>query len=99
MKAYRIRIELVDSEPLVWRRVMIPAGATFFRFFDTIQSAMSWLGDSLDSYHLYEFDLSEENLRITNDEEAIEDNRMVKAIMDPYQVPIRELVDARLEMS
>lgn len=100
MKAYRIRIELVDSNPLVWRRVMIPAGATFYRLFDTIQCAMGWLGNSLEEYHLYEFDIAEENLRITNDEEAIEDSQMMKAklkgksldkIMDPFGELARHL--------
>ena len=29
MKAYQIKIELVDSNPLIWRRVIIPADVTF----------------------------------------------------------------------
>ncbi len=65
MKAYQIKIELVDSQPLIWRRVIIPADVTFKRLHDTIQLSMDWW-DS----HLYAFDIPREKLRITNDEES-----------------------------
>jgi hypothetical protein len=68
MKAYQIKIELADSKPLVWRRVIVPADVTFKRLHDTIQFAMGWL-----DYHLYEFEFSQEKLRITNDEESYEE--------------------------
>ncbi len=29
MKSYILKIELEESEPLVWRRVIMPAGATY----------------------------------------------------------------------
>ncbi|MBM7866741.1 plasmid pRiA4b ORF-3 family protein [Heliobacterium gestii] len=67
MKAYQIKIELKDSSPSIWRRVIIPADVTFKRLHDTIQFAMDW-----QDYHLYEFDIPQEQLRITNDEEAYE---------------------------
>lgn len=65
MKAYQIKIELVDSKPLIWRRVIIPADVTFKRLHDIIQFSMDWWDN-----HLYEFEFPEEKLRITNDEEA-----------------------------
>jgi hypothetical protein len=34
MKAYQIKIELIDFEPLIWRRVVIPADVTFKRLHD-----------------------------------------------------------------
>ncbi len=66
MKAYQIKIILVDSEPLIWRRVMVPADITFKRLHDVIQFSMGWK-----DYHLYDFNIKEENLRITCDEEVI----------------------------
>jgi len=30
MNQYVIKIELIDSEPLIWRKVIMPAGATLF---------------------------------------------------------------------
>ena len=68
MKAYQIKIKLIDSEPLIWRRVIVPAEITFKRLHDTIQFAMGWW-DS----HLYEFEFPEEKLRITCDDESFDE--------------------------
>lgn len=68
MKAYQIKIELIDSEPLIWRRVIVPAEIPFKRLHDTIQFAMGWW-DS----HLYEFEFPEEKLRITCDDESFDE--------------------------
>lgn len=68
MKAYQIKIELVDSNPLIWRRVIIPADVTFKWLHDTIQFSMDWW-----DRHLYEFEFPQEKLRITNDGETYEE--------------------------
>ncbi|SQB35723.1 plasmid pRiA4b ORF-3 family protein [Clostridium cochlearium] len=70
MKAYQIRIELIGSNPLVWRRFIIPADVTFKRLHDTIQFSMDWY-----DCHLYEFKLPEAKLIITNDVEACDENK------------------------
>ena len=74
MKAFQIRIELIDFEPLIWRRVVIPADVTFRRLHDTIQFSMGWR-----DYHLYEFEFPQEKLRITNDEESYEEFKFYSA--------------------
>ena len=66
MIAYRIKITLKDTEPLIWRMVIIPGGITFKRLHDIIQFSMGW-----DDRYLYDFNIKEEKLRITIDEEAI----------------------------
>ncbi|WP_297422013.1 plasmid pRiA4b ORF-3 family protein [Clostridium sp.] len=66
MKAYQIKITLEGSSPLIWRRVVVPAEITFKRLHDVIQFSMGWK-----DRHLYDFNLVEEKLRITGDEEAI----------------------------
>lgn len=68
MKAYKIKIELTGSKPLIWRRVLVPEEITFERLHDVIQFAMGWGND-----HLYDFNLKEEKLRITSDEEVIKE--------------------------
>jgi len=73
MKAYQIKIELIDSQPLIWRRVIIPADVTFKRLHDTIQFYMDWW-----DYHLYEFEFPKEKLIVTNDEECYEENKFYK---------------------
>ncbi len=75
MKAYQIKIELQDSEPLIWRRVIMPAGATFNRLHDVIQNVTNFSsGYPYEDYHLFDFDLPEENIRVTNDEEAYQEH-------------------------
>lgn len=68
MKAYKIKIELTGSKPLIWRRVLVPEEITFERLHDVIQFAMGWGND-----HLYDFNLKEEKLRITSDEEVVKE--------------------------
>lgn len=46
----QLRIELDDIEPLIWRRVLVPANITLGRLHRVIQAAMGWT-DS----HLHEF--------------------------------------------
>jgi hypothetical protein len=74
MKAYQIKIGLIGSKPLIWRRVIIPADVTFRRLHETIQFSMGW-----QDYHLYEFDFPQEKLRITNDEESYEEFKYYSA--------------------
>jgi hypothetical protein len=68
MKGYILRIEFADLEPKVWRRVVIPFGGTFRRLHQTIQFMANFQSTLGDDYHLYEFNLNKDNLRVTNDE-------------------------------
>ena len=59
MKAYIIKIELQDSNPVIWRRVIMPADATFNRLHDVIQTVTNFQsGYPSDGYHLFRFDLA-----------------------------------------
>lgn len=71
MKSYIIKIELEESKPLIWRRVIMPAGATYRRLHDVIQNSTNFQsGYPSGGYHLYEFDLPKENKIVTDDEET-----------------------------
>lgn len=71
MKSFIIKIELEDSEPLIWRRVIMPAGATYRRLHDVIQNVTNFQGGyPSNDYHLYDFDLSKVNMLVTDNEEA-----------------------------
>ena len=79
MKAYQIKIELTDSDPLIWRRVVMPADATFNRLNDVIQNVTNFKsGYPYPGYHLYEFYLSDEDIRVTNDDQAYEEHKNYK---------------------
>lgn len=45
-----VRIELIGSEPLIWRQVEVPTALTLEGLHDVIQAAMGWF-----DYHLWEF--------------------------------------------
>ncbi|MCM1988812.1 plasmid pRiA4b ORF-3 family protein [Oceanirhabdus seepicola] len=80
MKSYKIKIEFIESDPLIYREVIMPAGATFNRLHDTIQTVTNFYsGYPRDYNHLFEFNLSKENLKITNDSETYDENKIVKA--------------------
>ena len=109
MKAYIITIELKHSDPLIWRRIIMPAGITFNRLHDVIQTVTNFQSGYPDGdYHLYEFDLQEENIRVTNDEEAYQEYRHFKknrkayeerlGTMPPEQAEFEKAYQQRLQM-
>jgi hypothetical protein len=63
---YLLNIQLVDIEPPVWRRFVVPASITLDRLHDVIQIVMGWT-DS----HLHEFTIG--NKRYTEYPESKED--------------------------
>ena len=68
-KSYIIKIEIEESSPLL-EKSYHASRATYKRLHDVIQNVTNFQsGYPLGGYHLYEFDLPEEN-RITDNEEA-----------------------------
>lgn len=63
---YQLKIELLDIEPAIWRRVVAPASITLDRLHDVIQIVMGWT-DS----HLHEFTIGKK--RYTEYPESKED--------------------------
>lgn len=51
-QAFRLRIELDGTAPLVWRRIEVLASATFWDLHVAIQDAFGWL-----DYHPHEFEV------------------------------------------
>jgi hypothetical protein len=47
---YQLYIELEQSDPLVWRRIMVPASLTFYQLHLAIQGAFGW-----ENAHLFQF--------------------------------------------
>ena len=63
---YMIKIQLLDIEPAIWRRFVVPASITLDRLHDVIQIVMGWT-DS----HLHEFTIGKK--RYTEYPESKED--------------------------
>lgn len=96
MKSYIINIELVGSDPLIWRKVIMPAGATFNRLNDVIQNVTNFLsGYPYEAYHLFEFDLGE--LIVTNNEEAYLEHKHYKNNKRMYEERLKSTPKEFLE--
>ena len=71
MKAYLLKVEMIGLEPAVWRRVILPAGATFQRLHAVIQEMTNFQSEYMDwPMHFHEFRLPEEDLLVTNEPEV-----------------------------
>ncbi len=98
MKSYIIRIELEESEPLIWRKVIMPAGATYNRLHDVIQNVTNFQsGYPSSSYHLFEFDLSEENISVNNNEEAYLEHQHYKKNKKMYEERLKNMEPQMME--
>jgi len=86
------RIELLDSIPLVWRRLSLPADCAYVHLHNAIQDAFGWQGK-----HLHRFEVWEEgHLELTfgpDDEEESSDYCEVEnSIIDLFQENIFEFL-------
>jgi len=92
LKSYVIKIELEGSKPLIWRRVIMPAGATYKRLHDIIQNVTNFQSGYPNSgYHLYEFELPEENKIVTDNEDAYLEHQHYKKNMKYYEERLKTI--------
>jgi hypothetical protein len=73
---FRLRIELDQTDPLVWRRIEVLASSTFWDLHVALQDAFGWL-----DYHLYEFEVG--RVRI-----GVPDEFAEEAIVPSWTVPL-----------
>lgn len=59
-----VRIELRDSDPLIWRQVEVPTSITLKVLHDVIQIVMGWF-----DYHLWEFTIGGQQYGLPMDED------------------------------
>lgn len=79
----RIRIELDDLEPAIWRRVEVPLTASLNGLHEVIQAVMLF-----ENYHLFQFDIDDRRYAIPDPE--WDDGRK---ILDARKVKLGTLVD------
>jgi hypothetical protein len=59
-----VRIELKDTDPLIWREVDVPTSVTLKVLHDIIQAVMGWF-----DYHLWEFTIDKKRYGLPMDED------------------------------
>lgn len=98
MKSYIIKIEIEESDPLIWRKVVMPEGATFNRLHDVIQNVTNFQsGYPMKDYHLFKFDLFEVNKIVTNDNEAYLEHQHYKKNKSFYERRLKKVSSNQLE--
>ena len=70
MKAYILKITFEDITPLIWRRIILPAGATFNRLHETIQNVTNFQS-TLEPYHTFGVEI--DDYFITNNESILDE--------------------------
>ena len=76
----RIRIELQDLEPKIWRRIDVPLSTTLAALHEIIQVAFRWT-DS----HLHEFVVSDRVYGVPSPEDEFYERKVYKAGVNQYE--------------
>ncbi len=79
---YQFRIELLDIEPMIWRRIQVPAEYSFWDLHVAIQDSMGWL-----DYHLHEYRVKRPHGRKVV-EIGIPDTETDRNVLPGWEVPI-----------
>src|SRR5712672_1706398 len=52
LKIYELHVELEDIEPVIWRRILVPAKITLPKLHDLLQLVMGWTDSHLHSFEI-----------------------------------------------
>ena len=64
-----VRIELLESEPLIWREVEVPTSMTLLGLHDVVQAVMGWF-----DYHLWKFTIGKRSYGVLDEDDPWVDN-------------------------
>lgn len=78
LRIFRLRIELDGTDPMVWRRIEMPASSTFWELHVAIQDAFGWL-----DHHAHEFEVGPTTL-------GVPDEFSEGSIVPGWTVPLEE---------
>lgn len=96
MKAYIVNITFEQIEPKIWRRVVMPAGATFNRLHEIIQRVTNFQSFFMDEpYHFFEMEV--DGMLVTNNEAMYEQYGKSKLNGLVLKRPSRLKIDSYLE--
>ncbi|MDW0108778.1 plasmid pRiA4b ORF-3 family protein [Sporosarcina aquimarina] len=100
MKSYILKLTMIDVEPAVWRRVIMPAGATFNRLHETIQRVTNFESYNVDEpYHFFEVVV--DDVCITNNLEQREELREGSKLTpkQPTRIKIDKYIEKHKELT
>ena len=88
LKILKLRIILIDSNPKIWREVLIPIDNTFEDLHYVIQAVMDW-----GNYHLHEFPMNEKEY--IGDEPPNPQSRIDRSYTDERKVELEECLNQK----
>ncbi len=94
MKAYILKLSFEDITPFIWRRIILPADATFNRLHETIQNVTNFQS-TLEPYHY--FGVRIDDYFITNNESILEEYQGKTYAGKTVKQPARIKIDSYLE--
>jgi len=94
MKSYILKITFEDITPHIWRRIILPAGATFNRLHETIQHVTNFQS-TLEPYHTFGVEI--DDYFITNNESILEDYKGKTYYGKTVKQPASIKIDSYLE--
>ncbi|MBK3496252.1 SEC-C domain-containing protein [Viridibacillus sp. YIM B01967] len=96
MKAYIVKLTFEDIEPAVWRRVIMPAGATFNRLHEMIQHVTNFQSYWTDMA-VHSFGVELEDSYVTDNVAMHEEYKKSKYLGKTLKRPTRIKIDSYLE--
>ena len=63
---YQLKITLLGTKPLIWRRLLTPADLSFAQLHDVLQVAMGW-----EDYHLHEFSIGGQRFGVPDPDDTL----------------------------
>jgi hypothetical protein len=81
MKIYQIKVTVMDIEPPIWRRIVVPSKIAFFKLHKIIQVAFGW-----QDYHLFGFDFENATISLPDEDgfAEVRDKNAKKEKIDAY---------------
>ena len=81
-----VRIDLVDSDPLIWRQVEVPTSITLKALHDVVQIVMGW-----SDYHLWEFTIGDQRYGLPMPDDDFD----MEPVIDAGKVRLRDVLRPR----
>ena len=82
---YQVKVTIIDIEPAVWRRVVVPAETTLAKFHQVIQATFGWW-----NYHLHQYIVDGEHFGVPDPENAEE----LPPMKDEHDIALRDIIGA-----
>ena len=88
------RVELLRTQPLVWRRISLPADCAYFHLHCAIQDSFGWQNSHLHRFEIWENGRRELTFSLGRENEPLEDDycEIENGVLDLFRETILEFI-------